>query len=81
MRKYDPAADAARAIQDRADDDELEHGSDPENAKAIFRKRYDTTTAFEQAQHGYNRLVDEDRLAKVTMRAEEKKANADNTEE
>jgi hypothetical protein len=70
VRDYDPEGDAKRDAQDRADDEELESGSDFEKARAIFHKRYDNTDTFEQAQRKFIRPIDEDRLAKVKMRAE-----------
>lgn len=70
VRDYDPRGDAERATQDRADDEELENGSNLERALAIFHKRYDNTDAFEQAQRKFDRTIDEDRLAKVKARAE-----------
>lgn len=70
VRDYDPEGDAIRAAQDRADDEELEAGSSYETALAIYRKRYDNTDSFEQAQRKFDRAIDEDRLAKMKARTE-----------
>jgi hypothetical protein len=70
VREYDPERDAKRDAQDRADDDELEKGSDIQKSQAIFDKRYGDTDEFEQAQRGFTRVIDEDRLLKVKARAD-----------
>lgn len=71
VRDYDPVGDAQQRAQDAEDDEELETGSDPAEARRILRKRYEGTTPFQQAQRGFDRHIDDDRLRKVDARAEE----------
>jgi hypothetical protein len=55
-----------------ADEEVLENTDDLEEARRVFRKRYQGIGRFTAAQRGYNRAIDEDRLRKVEQRAEDK---------
>jgi hypothetical protein len=55
-----------------ADEEVLENTDDLEEARRVFRNRYQGIGRFTAAQRGYNRPIDEDRLRKVEQRAEDK---------
>lgn len=69
VRDYDPEGDAKQKAEDAADDDVLDTTDDLAEAKRILDKRYKENDAFQQAQRGFDRHIDEDRLRKVEGRA------------
>jgi hypothetical protein len=65
------AMDATKAqaqAEFEADEEVMESGSFEEVSR-IHRKRYDGTSAFDQAKRGYNKAIDDDRLRKAQHRA------------
>ncbi|MGH3551895.1 MAG: hypothetical protein ACRDT5_04715 [Mycobacterium sp.] len=69
MRDYDPVGDRKQREEDEADDEALDTTADLAEAQRIYGKRYTGTDKFEQAQRGFDKHIDDDRMRKIADRA------------